>query len=689
MISKSFRPLALLWRQLFTTALSLICIAGLLTYPSTLHAQSDSVPPFVLVDENALQIVAMIEELSGKTALVAQNIPQTSINFSSRVTLSKQDALRALESLLSMNGISVVPLDDKFFRVVQSGEINFQAPDFLTGSSLNLPPSEKRYSKLYEPKFLGVTELQPVLRPFLSPQAGFVVIEKASALLVTDALTNLQRIEMLLQKIDQPSPVVEEIVFYSLQHVKARDLVQRLQNMQKTSLKRYLDGNTTFEADERTNQIIVLTHTSNVPLIDRIINNIDVDVAPSTRSEVYYIKHAEATNVASLLQQVISDRRANRDEGSVNNSGNPPIPVPTPQTGDTPPASTPNSADTSVANSLIGDNENVQFSDQVSVVADERSNAIVVSGTASDLAHIQGLVSKIDIVLAQVRIDVLIVEVTLTKDQVRGLDTFGVSLDDLNNVGLNLAGPSTSRLSEPSFSYAGSFNRFTFDAVINTSQRNSNVEVLSNPTLITTHNQEATITVGESRPVITSTNTDTTGINTQSSVSFRDIGIELKVKPLISADGVVQMEISQKVESVVDTVRISNNDQPVIGKREAISFVTVSDNNVIVLGGLQERLVTEAKAKMTFLGSLPILGDALFSPTTQEKTNRELIIFLRPKVLYNTDMASQDARSTPINANTPLQQEKWYETGKINALEFEDPEPETSRPELQPLRGKR
>ncbi len=639
--------------------------------PFTLYSQKkidgadELLPPFVLVDESATQVIKMLEDLTHKVALVAQNIPQTSINFNSRKSLTKADAIRVLESLLSMNGIGIMPLDTKFFRVVPAVEIGFQAPDILTGSTLELPPSGKVYSKIFESSYLNVTELQTILRPFLAPQAGFIILEKASAILITDSLINLQRIELLLKKIDCPTPVVEEILFYTLQHVKAKDMLQRFQNMQKTSLKRYMDGNTSFEADERTNQIIILTHSSNVALIDRLITSIDVDVAPQTRSEVFYIKHAESTKVATLLQQVISDRKANKDDKSLPSHGNnsttqpkgaAPTPTPAPIQIDIVPL---NSA-----------GENLQFSSQVSVVADDRSNAIVASGTESDLKHIRGLIEKIDIVLAQVRIDVLIVEVTLTKDQVRGLDTFGVSMNDLDQIGLNAAGPSTSRTA-PSFTYKGTLNSLTFDAVINKSQVSNNVEVLSNPSLITTHNKEATINVGESRPVITSSNTDTTGTALQSSVTFRDIGIELKVKPLISANGIVQLEITQKVENVVGTVSISNNEQPIIGKREAKSFISVADNNIIVLGGLQERLLTETKAKLTFLGQIPILGEALFSPSTTEKTNRELIIFLRPKILFNTEAASQDARLTMPEQKVSPEQIKWYETGRLNVMAIE------------------
>ena len=109
----------------------------------------------------------------------------------------------------------------------------------------------------------------------------------------------------------------------------------------------------------------------------------------------------------------------------------------------------------------------------------------------------------------------------------------------------------------------GSLGKYSLDFVWQAAKSSANVRVLSSPAILTTHNQEAVINVSESRPIITSTQT---GINTtgfqSSQVQYRDIGIQLKVKPLIGENGVIQMEIEQKIEDVGEMVSVNENEQP-------------------------------------------------------------------------------------------------------------------------------
>ena len=118
----------------------------------------------------------------------------------------------------------------------------------------------------------------------------------------------------------------------------------------------------------------------------------------------------------------------------------------------------------------------------------------------------------------------------------------------------------------------------------------------------------------ESRPIITSTQT---GINTtgfqSSQVQYRDIGIQLKVKPLIGENGVIQMEIEQKIEDVGEMVSVNENEQPVIKKREANSFVSVGDQEVIIMGGLQSLRTADTDNRPGPLGQIPIVGALLGS----------------------------------------------------------------------------
>ncbi|NBX35061.1 type II secretory pathway, component PulD, partial [bacterium] len=161
------------------------------------------------------------------------------------------------------------------------------------------------------------------------------------------------------------------------------------------------------------------------------------------------------------------------------------------------------------------------------------------------------------------------------------------------------------------------------------------------PAVTTTHNKEATIFVGESRPVITGSTTAATTGQVTSTVSQRDIGISLKVLPLIGKDGSVQLQVTQQVEDILGEVTLDGNQQPIIGRRQTDSFVSARSGEVVVLGGLQRRQQTKQTNR---LGPIPFLGDLLGSSKDNDQRT-ELVIFLRPVVLNNSAVDNLDALS--------------------------------------------
>ena len=639
------------WRR---RAPFLSALAGLLllSVGNPLHGQYNQIPdPEVTVgiirisDMGANEVLDMLERFTGRPVLRQQNLPAVKINFSSQGPMKKWEAVLALESLLSLNGIAITDLGEKFLKAVPAAAIGTQVPVMIEESTLEATPSQKIYAKFFRLTYLSTTEAVPLLQPLLT-QGAPVEFFKSNSLMITDALVNLQRVERILERIDQPPEVDVEILFFPLKHVAASEITKRFEGLQSGSLKRYLENNTTFVGDDRTNQLIVFTHPSNNQIISDFIEKLDVDVAPLTQTEVFFLKHADATEVTNLIEQVITGQQQARDERSAQRGqGTRQQEARSQPQGQTPPQPTPATSTRSELLAASG-GENLQFSDFVRIVADPRGNSIVAYGTPSDLVYLKEIVDKIDILLAQVRIEVIIAEVTLTKDRLRGIDAFNADFNLLNasEINFGITAPGTSRV--PSgFSFSGSVKDFSISAVIDAARRSSEVTVLSAPTIVTTHNQEATINVGESRPVITATQSDSTlGTSIRSNVQFRDIGIELKVKPLIGANGIVQLEIDQKVESVVSSVTIDGNDQPIIGVRQATSFVSVADGQLIVLGGLQEINETEGKSRLWFFGSIPVLG-GLFGSKTVEETKRELLMFIEPHVITQTADANRGRRA--------------------------------------------
>ena len=625
----------------------------------------------VLSDETALQVLDMLEKMTGKIILRRQDIAAVKINFNSRGPLTKGEAVLALESLLSLNSIMLTDMGGRFMKAVPATSVNSHVPKMLMGSTLDLPPSQQIYAKLFKFDYLQVEVTSgTTVTPLLSQNSSVVIFQKSNAMLITDALINLQRIERLVSEMDKPQEIREEIKFIKLNYIQATEMQQRIENLIQGPLKSYLEGNTSVAADERTNQLILITHPGNLEVIMNVIESVDVDAAPLTSSEVFPLRQAQAVDVVSIIDEIISGQKEGREEDAKvakdnNKAAEPNTPTPV----------QPTTLSDSSANSS-GSSSSLQFSNFVGLSADERTNAIVAYGTHSDLKTLGDLIDLIDRPLPQVRIEAIITQVQLEDKESRGIDSFNL---DYNLIGGDTASINggdeinVSGTTEAGSSAAMSLKDFSLDLVLKTAESQSNVRVLSTPVIVVSHNQEATINVSQSRPIVTSSTSSLNNAtnNTRSSVEYRDIGIQLTVKPLIGSDGTVQMEVEQLIEDVLGEVEIDGNEQPIIGKREATSYLSVRDRDVIVLGGLQENRQKVGNGSLEGLGDLPFIG-GLFGSKRREYTRTELIIFIQPTILTNPSDVAQDTTEKIDAAMETYALRKYLETSEMGTIYVEE-----------------
>jgi general secretion pathway protein D len=155
---------------------------------------------------------------------------------------------------------------------------------------------------------------------------------------------------------------------------------------------------------------------------------------------------------------------------------------------------------------------------------------------------------------------------------------------------------------------------------------------LSTPSIITLDNQESEIIVGQNVPFRTGQSTvsgDGT-TNPFTTIERRDIGLTLKVTPTISADGLVRLVVEQTTESIGDSIESASDI--ITNKREIKTTVLADDGETIVLGGLTTDNLLVNKSKVPLLGDIPYLG-RLFSSESERRVKRNLLVFLRPKIL--------------------------------------------------------
>jgi hypothetical protein len=326
-----------------------------------------------------------------------------------------------------------------------------------------------------------------------------VIFTRTNSLLLTDSIANLQRIERVLAELQRPRTDVLTRA-YDLKFANAALLARSLQQ----ALASPLIGQPAFGAviapDERTNRVLVTGNAEQQDFVADLVAKLDVKSDPSTRTEVLPLRHAAAPDVATLLTQLITGQNtAARAQAGGRTPANATNRTPAPAA---------NAAATTPAAATSGAEE---FSQGVTVVADTRSNAIVASGTADDLRLLRALVEQVDVLLAQVRIEVVIAEVTLTDNASSGIQQLGLTVTGSKLTGFSGAGPGFAVTNGAVL--AGSSTDLSATIGLTSTPRKSDTNILSNPSVTTTHNKEATIFVGESRPVVTGTTATATVAN--------------------------------------------------------------------------------------------------------------------------------------------------------------------------------
>ncbi len=154
-------------------------------------------------------------------------------------------------------------------------------------------------------------------------------------------------------------------------------------------------------------------------------------------------------------------------------------------------------------------------------------------------------------------------------------------------------------------------------------------EILSRPSILTRSNQQATILVGQTIPLLASSTTNTNSNAITTTVNYQDVGIILKVTPFITSNGLVEMIVSPEISSLsVTTI----NSQPVIDKRSADTVVVTQSDQTIVIGGLISAQKNDTESKVPLLGDIPLIG-AAFRRKNTDKIKTELLIFLTPHVI--------------------------------------------------------
>ena len=593
-----------------------ILLVWLLAAMSCAQAAQEQGIRLNLRDVDIRTVIDSVADMTHKNFVVDPRV-QGKVTVMSAVDMSREELYRTFLSILQVHGYAAVPTGSviKILPDDNARQLGQARPDDPADGKA----ADALVTQVMQLKHVSAAQLVPVLRP-LVPQDGHLAgYPDSNVLIVTDRESNIRRLAQIVARVDRPTG--DEIEVMRLNHADANEVVSVLNQLQRQG-QNAPDKSPLLAADERSNSVLLSGDAAERIRLRGLIAHLDIPLERSGNTNVVFLRYANARLLAELLSDraIVSQGKRRRPQDSA-----------------------------------------------VAIRADEQNNALVITASPQEFRNLQQVIRQLDIRRAQVMVEAVIAEVStdlsreigvqLAVGRLNGANSSPVAATNLGGVpltgilqsvaglvagtatdpvdlpgGLNLA---ASDFSNGDFSWAVLLNALAGDGATN---------ILSTPVLLATDNEEAEIVVGQNVPFVTGqfTSTSTGGTTTSVSNPFqtierRDVGITLKVKPQINEGSSVRLSIAQEVSSLA-TSSVSASDL-VTNKRSITTTISVEDGQVVVLGGLIEDRYRDSQQKVPLLGDIPVLGK-LFQYNQSSKTKQNLMVFLRPVILRNPQLAS-------------------------------------------------
>jgi general secretion pathway protein D len=611
------------------------------------------------VGADIASVVKAIGLISGKNFILDPRVTGT-VNIVSASPVHKDLVYPILLSALRLQGFTAVEGPGNTVKIVPEADAKLNYSQTTVGG-VNAS-GDKIVTQIYPLKYESAAQLLPVLRPLIAPNNVINAYPNNNTLVITDYAENLKRIDKIIASIDTPQSSQIEVI--RLKNASAFDMSQLLPRlMPEAAAPIAIPGaqpRLAFAVDSRTNGLIVRADgPATIEKVKRLVESLDVQTSETGNIHVIYLRNAEATKVAETLRGIL---------GGPGGGGGatPGAPPPPPQPILNQPGQQ-NVGGAGAAASTPAPIVNIPQQQGGGVIqAYAATNSLVIIAPDYVYNSIRSVVDKLDARRAQVFVEAIIVELAATKAAefgVQWLDAAGINSPNLRGIGgfqtdiggnriggvaSNVGGFINSNGSGPNGLNVGII-RGTFTLPGTTTQilnlgvlakaleQDGTSNILSTPNLLTLDNEEAKIIDGRNVPFITGSQTNTTGglANPFQTVERKDIGLQLKVKPTIAEGGSVKLQIFQEVSDVDPSVNTQGAGLATT-KRSVETTVIVDDGQIVVLGGLIKDTTTNNVDKVPVLGNIPVLGN-LFKYEKRGRTKTNLMVFIRPAVLRNTE----------------------------------------------------
>jgi len=630
-------------------------------------------------------VIQAAAEIVGFNYVLAPGARGRKVTVQTSGKISSDEVFGVLLTILDVNGLAAVR-SGNLYRIIPREGAPQTPVKTVVGREVGaaLPPDEV-VTQIVPLQFINAQDAVTLLRPFVPAQGAITAHRETNLLILTDTAANIRRLLDMLQLVDVEVSL-SELQIIALKHADAQELAQLLAQLfgarpgapptgapvpppppgaPPAAPPSAAPGVLGVERplilpERRSNSLVVNARKQDMETIRRLIGKLDVDIYGGQRVFIYFAENTKARDLATTLDAIYG--RGDRgpaitgsqqySPGSTSISGlsgtypgrfssqplapspllpPPPTIVTAPRAGAGPTAFPGVSA------------EGAPPSVEIRFVADEVTNAIIVTTYPRLWKEIEETIKKLDKMSRQVLIEVMAAEVTLTDDTKLGIEwAVRSGRFDLSS---SPSGQIPGRPDRTIIPLGGAvplgFNLFTFAAdkflaALNALASENRVNVLSNPSIMTTENRKAVINVSTSVPIVTSQQVPVatggiTGNAITQTVEYRDAGIILTVTPRIGEQGTVALDVKQEVNEVGENEPPPINS-PRFTKREAETSVVLLNNQTLVLGGLIQNKRTRIRVGIPWLSRIPILG-YLFGSVEDKIEKTELLLLITPRTV--------------------------------------------------------
>jgi general secretion pathway protein D len=566
---------------------------------------------------------------------------QGTVTFSTPHGVSPAQAFTLLEMVLGWNNARAV-WNGAQWNIVPTDQAIAGNLSPRTGSAANARGYETRAVPL---KYISATEMEKLLKPYARTGAVVQVDNSRNLIVVAGTRAELQNYLRTIEIFDVDWLAGMSVGVFPLQSAQASKVVTELDKVFGEGSKTPLAGMFRFMPLEGQNAVMVITPQARyLAEVQSWIERMDAG-GDTPVLHVYEVKYVKAADLAEQLGNVYGNSSTTKTSAPSLMPGLEPVEV---RTTDMPAADTPLPTARASGSTPSGDSSQTLTvgNGEVGISAVEESNSLLVRAAPAQWESIRRAIERLDTMPAQVHIEAQVVEVKLTGELSYGVSWFfGNQIDAATQATTNSLSHWVN--SGTSIRPAPNGANFTFlgpsaQAILTTLDSVSDLRVLSAPSVLVRNNVEADFSSGTQIPVastILNNNGNSNNDNTYSQVQFRQTGVSLKVKPRISSNGMVFMEITQDVSS-------PSASGPTIGgnisvdNRKLHTEVAVQTGETIVLAGLIKTEQGKGSSGIPYLSRIPIIG-GLFGTQNQSNNREEVLVLITPTVIRDPLEARQ------------------------------------------------